>query len=103
MFTPEMFLSAYDEGVEISERDLLQYAYCGEIIDQGENRRWSRTIVSVVEVGGRYFEILWEEGLTENQPDVCFYQPREVSKLEYIKIIPAQEVTVIEWKGLEEE
>jgi len=33
----------------------------------GENRRWSRSNSTVVEYEGKFYELYWEEGLTEGQ------------------------------------
>ena len=41
---------------------------------QGEDRRWSRTNISIVKAGDRFYELYWEEGLTENQPNDFYAQ-----------------------------
>jgi hypothetical protein len=33
----------------------------------GENRRWSRSVLTIVDIDGHYYRIPWEEGLTEYQ------------------------------------
>lgn len=91
------FLETFDRGEEISERCLLQYAYGGEETYRGDDRRWTRTIESVCEIGGRYFKFCWEQGLTENQPDACYDNPVEVRKVEYDKVIPEHTVHIVEW------
>lgn len=58
----------------------------------GENRRWSRSVQSILEIGGRYFGVTWEEGLTEMQENEFYCS----------SIIEVQKVTktivVTEWE-----
>ena len=97
ILSPDEFIEAFDSGVEINERTLLDYAYGGEVIEEGESRRWSRTVISIATVNGRYFKILWEEGLTECQDNSVWDAPIEVNKLEYDKIVPEHTVHIVEW------
>lgn len=41
----------------------------GSVVDttEGENRRWSRTNIAIVEVSGKFYQLYWEQGLTESQ------------------------------------
>ena len=94
---PNEFIEAFDSGVEINEQTLLNYAYSGEVIEEGENRRWSRPVTSIAKINGRYFKILWEEGLTEYQDNSVWDAPIEVNRLEYDKIIPEHTVHIVEW------
>ena len=96
ILSPDEFVEAFDSGVEINERTLLGYAY-GSEVEEGENRRWSRSMTSIVEVKGRYFSIKWENGLTEYQENSCYDQPVELEKVEYDKIIPEYTVHVTDW------
>lgn len=54
----------------------------------GENRRWSRSAYTILEIGGRFFGFDWEQGLTENQED---YFPsgslEELEEFEEVKIV----------------
>lgn len=100
------FLAKFDAGEEINERCLLEYAYIGDVISEGEDRRWSRTMESIVKIKDRYFKITWEKGLTEMQEDECYYNPEEYELIEYDKeipeiIIPAHIEHVVEWKAKE--
>lgn len=61
----------------------------------GENRRWSRTVTSIIELCGRFFSVDWEEGLTESQENSYSNQPYEVEKCTYEKTIK-----VTEWEKL---
>ena len=62
---------------------------------EGENRRWSRTNTSVVKADdGKFYEIDWEEGLTEYQDDEYYAGwYNEVEQVTYEKTI-----TVTEWQ-----
>lgn len=50
----------------------------------GENRRWSRWITIVKEIDGRFFEVGYDQGLTESQPNSYSEQPVEVFKTETV-------------------
>lgn len=76
----EIMVERIDKNEEIEEEHLKRMVYNGENIRYGENRRWSRTVCTVVEMCGRHFMIKWEEGLTENQDDTFMEQPVEVYK-----------------------
>ena len=60
----------------------------------GENGRWTRPVTSIIEFGGRYFQIDWDEGLTEYQPNEFYDQPFEVKKESHEEIIT---VTITNW------
>lgn len=81
-------------GKTLSESEIksLVFEYDEISKEYGENRRWSRSIDTVIEIQNHYFLIEWEEGLTENQENEFFNQPVEVMKHEYEKTI-----TVTEW------
>ena len=77
-------LDKFDSGENLNEeeiRKLLEYEL-EEFRYEGENRRWSRGITSICQIGNRYFSVNWEEGLTEYQPDGHFEQPFEVEKID---------------------
>lgn len=89
----EIMLKKIDSGEKLTERELQTLAFdfeCDRM--NGENRRWSRSVTTIIELNGRFFAVDWEEGLTECQEDEFHYQPREVIKHEYEKVI-----TVTEW------
>jgi len=56
-----MHLSAQEQE-ELVNRAEVHRIDCGE-------RRWSETTISTVQKDGRFYRILWERGLTENQDD----------------------------------
>lgn len=61
--------------------------------ENGENRRWTRNVTSIVEVDGKFYALDWEEGLTEGQENLYFDQESdEVELVETTKTI-----TVKEW------
>lgn len=93
----EIMVQKIDSHEELSEKELRRLALECSVVDEskGENRRWSRTVTSIVELCNRFFAIVWEEGLTECQEDSFYDQPYEVKLHEYEKTI-----IVKEWKAL---
>ena len=71
---------------------LLDYEVCEERY-YGDNRRWTRTVYSIIELKARYFMLEWEQGLTESQENCFLTQPYEVECIEKEKLI-----VVKEWK-----
>lgn len=57
----------------------------------GDSRRWTRAVSSVIELCGRYFEIDWEQGLTESQENEFLEQPYEVELRTSEKIMEVHE------------
>lgn len=79
-------------GENLREDDLRYLVWNYEIDrENGENRRWSRTVTSIVEIGGKTYSIDWEEGLTECQENSFYDQPIEVKKHEYEKVVKVTE------------
>lgn len=68
---------------DLSEKELCSIttgdsiAILVEEVAQGA-RRWSETIYTYIKVLDRYFCIIWEKGLTENQDNMYYNQPEEV-------------------------
>lgn len=91
----EIMVNKIDAGEKLSEIELRKIVYeCNEISkDYGENRRWTRSVQSIVELCNRYFCIQWEEGLTEYQDNSFYEQPYEVKRHDYTKTI-----IVTEWE-----
>lgn len=87
-------LNKIDSGEELSEKDLRSLVCEFNEVDRtkGENRRWVRSIQSIIKIGDRHFALDWEQGLTENQENEFWKQPYEVEKKTYEKTI-----TVTEW------
>lgn len=83
-----------DTGEELTEKELKYLVWDCNIVDQqeGPDRRWYRSVETVVEIDGRFFLIPWDRGLTEIQENEFWEQPFEVEKYEYEKTIK-----VVEW------
>lgn len=96
----EELLNKIDSGKNLTEDELQHLIWeCEEVDrDYGDNGRWTRGVISVVELCGRYFEVYWEEGLTEYQENEYYNQPVEVEKKEYDKTIH-----VVEWVAKEKQ
>lgn len=90
----EVMVQKIDDCENLTKKEIKAVVYETHEIERiyGEKLRWTRSVVSIVEMCGRYFRIEWEEGLTEIQEDVFYCQPYEVVKNTYEKTI-----TVTEW------
>ena len=93
----EYILSKIDAGEKLTESELRELRWEFNEVETiyGENRRWSRSVRSILEIGERYFALDWEEGLTECQENEFYNQLVEVEKKEYTKTI-----TVTEWNEI---
>lgn len=89
----EIMLKKIDSGEKLTEKEMRELV-CGYDVatEYGDNRRWTRSITTIIELKGRFFSIDWEEGLTECQENEFYDQPKEVRKHTYEKTI-----TVTEW------
>lgn len=88
----EIILKKIDNGESLTERELSRLITLYEVESKkGDNRRWSRTVESIVELSGRFFRVIWEQGLTEMQEDSFSNQPVEVVKHTYEKTIVVTE------------
>lgn len=93
----EIMLDKIDKCEDLTEKELETLIYSNNVSDTyGENRRWSRTVTTIIKLIDRFFCIIWEQGLTENQDNDYSNQPYEVEKHTYEKTI-----TVTEWRKLE--
>lgn len=63
----------------------------------GENRRWSRSVRSVLLIDGNHYMVNWEQGLTESQPDG--FEDQEA--IEVIEVEETKTVTETVWKPKE--
>lgn len=93
----EIMVQKIDSGEKLTEKELKTLIFeCHEVErDEGENRRWTRSISSIIELCGRYFCVVWEKGLTECQENEFWEQPYEVKKHTYEKTI-----SVTEWEKI---
>ena len=96
----EYVLHKIDNGEQLTEKELEKMLWSFKEINTsyGENRRWNRSVRTILEIGGRYFALDWDEGLTECQENEFYNQPVEVKKREYTKTI-----VVTEWDELKKE
>lgn len=63
--------------------------------EEGEDRRWSKSMLSVVELRGNLYAIEWEKGLTENQENSYYDQPYPVELKKEERIIKTIVTTVV--------
>lgn len=93
----ESFIEVYeDDSVKFHERDLSELVWSNPIDTiEHDERRWTRSVETIIKIQDRYFSIFWEKGLTENQPNMFDFQPEEVEKKE-------KKVVVTTWDPIEE-
>ena len=67
-------------GEDLSDSDINSLIYNFDEIhrEEGEDRRWSKSVLSVVDIEGELYAIEWEQGLTENQENEFYNQPYPV-------------------------
>lgn len=102
--TVKEFLTRYDNEENFTE-DELKDIYWGDFEgDEGpeevdeeidDKRRWSQFVYKYVNIGGRYFCLTADIGLTEYQDNEYNYQPFEVRPVEKI-------ITVTEWVAIDD-
>lgn len=93
----EIMASKILNGEKLTEKEIKELVWDYEIDrEEGDNRRWTRSVTSIVELCDKCFAIDWEEGLTECQENEYYNQPYEVVKRTYEKTI-----TVTEWVSVE--
>lgn len=81
------------KGEELSENELSDIMmYFDEVyVEKGEDRRWSRSVVSVYKINGSLYALNWEEGLTEMQEHSYYEQPYKV-ELEEKEIVTVKTI-----------
>ena len=57
----------------------------------GENRRWSRTNTTIVEYEGKFYDLFWEDGLTEGQDN--YYEEQDSNEV----VLVEKTIVVKEW------
>ena len=94
----EIMVKKIDNKEPLTEQEIrtLVYEYAVES-EPGDNRRWTRTVTSIIKLCERYFSIDWEEGLTEYQDNEFYNQPYEVRREEEVKTI-----VVVNWVRMDE-
>ena len=85
----ELMVKKIDNGEELTENELKSLVFdCNEVeCSYGENRRWSRTVTTIVNLCDRYFAVQWEQGLTESQENGFYDQPYEVELDSYKRVV----------------
>lgn len=92
----EIMLAKMDAKEKLTEKEISELVFEYEIETYtGENRRWTRSNKTIIQLKERFFSIDWEEGLTEMQESEFYNQPIEVVKTEVTKTI-----TVTEWSAI---
>ena len=88
-----------ERGLELSSEDIeeLTFEFPQVYEEEGENRRWSKSILTVVKVEGLgLYAIAWEKGLTEYQENSFYEQPEKVELREKEVVTKVTEVICID-------
>lgn len=83
-YTPiEIMEMKLDKGESLTAGEIstLVHEFTEVYREEGEDRRWSRTITSVIDFKDTLYAVNWEHGLTEGQENEYYDQPYKV-KLE---------------------
>ena len=88
-----------DNNEDFTDDELGDLIFCTNEVhrEEGEDRRWSKTVDYIFKVGERYFHIEYEQGLTECQENE-YNQPVEVTVKSEEKVIKK---TIFTWKPLD--
>jgi len=91
-----IIISKIENNEKLSGYELSRLVYNYEIeVEYGDNSRWSRSAISIIQLLDRMFSVEWEQGLTESQEDEFYNQPYEVKAHEYEKTIIVKEWVAI--------
>lgn len=71
-------LTIIDSETKLTTKQLEELLEYEIAIETGEDRRWSRSNISLLKLGDRHFVLEWEQGLTERQDNEFYSQPVEV-------------------------
>lgn len=94
----EKVLFKIDNGEVLSEGELEEWFDWFDEIDEKHysKHRWFQPVTTIFKIDDRYFQLDWEEGLTEYQPNHFPSQPFEVQREEHEEV-----VTIVSWKKVE--
>lgn len=77
---------------EFSESELSKLVDFEIEREYGDECRWTVAVSSIIRLNDKFYCLDWDKGKTENQENEFYYQPYEVEKKEYDKVIH-----VVEW------
>lgn len=82
---------------KFTAREVEDLVWNGIETIEGENRRWSRTNITIVKIDEKFYQLEWEEGLTEMQENRFDDQEAD-------EVIQVEETVVVKkWKIKKEE
>lgn len=93
----DLLKRVYNGDQDFTESELNDLATEYEQFDlvEGHNRRWLKSMDTILKIDDKYFMICWQEGLTESQENEFYNQPQEVTLTQESKTI-----TVNHWKAV---
>lgn len=99
--TEQSIVNKIDSGEQLSEDELEKLVSSSFVVEEDKDSDlgdWTQAVSTIIKVKDRYFEIDWDEGLTEYQENYFDEQPYEVIPLTYQKI-----VTETSWQPIKKE
>lgn len=85
----ELIQRVYQGDKNFTETELRDLATEFPIYDliEGDNRRWLKSMDTVLKIDDKYFMVCWQEGLTESQENEFYNQPVEVKHTVEVKTV----------------
>lgn len=97
--TDKQFLKRYDTKSPFNEVELKNIIWdTGKTVVtiEGDSGRWHKEITTIKQVDNRYFKIIWDQALTEQQENEYFFQPVEcVPDYKEVKVLKVSWLDVI--------
>lgn len=77
----ELAVMKLKKGEKLAEGEISEILWNNEevYVEEGEDRRWSKSMLTVVKIDEKLYAIEWEKGLTEMQEDEFYEQPYPVN------------------------
>lgn len=84
-------------GEDLNERELRDLNNYFEVVyeEEGEPRRWSKYMTTVIKVDDELYCYTWDKGLTENQENEFYDQPYPVNLETEVKMIEVETTKII--------
>lgn len=84
-------------GEHLKERDLSNLSDYFEVVyeEEGEPRRWSKHMTTVIKIDDDLYCYTWDKGLTENQDDGFYDQPYPVNLETEVKMIEVETTKIV--------
>lgn len=98
MKTDKEMFQKIKNGIDLSENELNELVYYSVKDIEGEDRRWSRGVTSILDIDGETYILNWEKGLTEYQENEFYEQPVKVRIEKKTKVVTMEVTNYIDEK-----